>query len=152
MFTWMIDQWYQFTFESHHNMVNFLENMHDRHPMAPLLGVQCVFKDRQDCHWVTPVYLGWLNVFVLVRTPVPPLPPPPAAKSCSRDNFWTTFQISLIFGRIDGPDLWITWLDFGRFSFWPWYWIFKVKYGIWYISAKNGPVATKQKANISIEL
>ena len=28
---------------------------------------------------------------------------------------------------------------------------FKVKYRICYISAKNGPIATKQKANISIE-
>ena len=35
---------------------------------------------------------------------------------------------------------------------WPWPWIFKVKYRICYISAKNGPIATKQKANISIEL
>ena len=35
---------------------------------------------------------------------------------------------------------------------WPWPWIFKVKYGICYISTKNGPIATKQKANISIEL
>ena len=35
---------------------------------------------------------------------------------------------------------------------WPWPWIFKVKNGIYYISAKNGPIATKQKANISIEL
>ena len=35
---------------------------------------------------------------------------------------------------------------------WPWPWIFKVKYGIGYISAKNGPIATKQKANTSIEL
>ena len=35
---------------------------------------------------------------------------------------------------------------------WPWPWIFKVKYGICYISAKNGPIATKQNANISIEL
>ena len=35
---------------------------------------------------------------------------------------------------------------------WPWPWIFKVKYGICYISVKNGPIATKQKANISIEL
>ena len=33
---------------------------------------------------------------------------------------------------------------------WPWPWIFKVKYGIGYISAKNGPIATKRKANISI--
>ena len=34
---------------------------------------------------------------------------------------------------------------------WPWPWSFKVKYGISYISAKSGPIATKQKANISIE-
>ena len=36
---------------------------------------------------------------------------------------------------------------------WPWSWIFKVKYGIcyMYISTKSGPVAMKQKANISIE-
>ena len=30
-------------------------------------------------------------------------------------------------------------------------WIFKVKYRICYISAKNGPIARKPKANISIE-
>ena len=35
---------------------------------------------------------------------------------------------------------------------WPWPWLFKVKYGICYISVKNGPIATKQKANILIEL
>ena len=39
---------------------------------------------------------------------------------------------------------------------WPWLWpwpsIFNVKYGISYISAKSGPIATKRKANISIEL
>ena len=35
---------------------------------------------------------------------------------------------------------------------WPWPWIFKVKYRIGYISAKNGPIATKQKANTSTEL
>ena len=35
---------------------------------------------------------------------------------------------------------------------WPWPWIFKVKYGIFYISAKNGPIGTKQKANISIKI
>ena len=28
---------------------------------------------------------------------------------------------------------------------------FKLKYGIFYISTKNGPIATKQKANISME-
>ena len=37
---------------------------------------------------------------------------------------------------------------------WPWHWpwIFKVKHKICYISAKNGPIATKRKANISIQL
>ena len=33
---------------------------------------------------------------------------------------------------------------------WPWPWIFKVKYEICYISTKSGPIATRQKANISI--
>ena len=35
---------------------------------------------------------------------------------------------------------------------WPWPWIFKVKNRICFISAKNGPIATKRKANISIQL
>ena len=35
---------------------------------------------------------------------------------------------------------------------WPWPWIFKVKYQSGYISAKNGPIATKRKANTSTEL
>ena len=35
---------------------------------------------------------------------------------------------------------------------WPWPWIFKVKYGISYISVKRGPIATKRKANISTKL
>ena len=35
---------------------------------------------------------------------------------------------------------------------WPWPWIFKVKYRICYISAKNGQIASKRNANISIEL
>ena len=55
-------------------------------------------------------------------------------QTCSRDNFWTTFRISFIFGTIDDPELLITWLNVGRFSSWPW--IFKVKYGISFISAK----------------
>ena len=33
---------------------------------------------------------------------------------------------------------------------WPWPWIFK--YGICYISAKNGLIATKQKANIHVSI
>ena len=91
--------------------------------------------------------------FLPVRTPPPLAPPPPlAAEFCSRDDFWTTCWISFIFGMIVGPDLLITWLDFDRYSLWPWPWIFKVKYGICYISAKNGLIATKQNANISIEL
>ena len=35
---------------------------------------------------------------------------------------------------------------------WPWPWIFKVKYRICYISAKNGQIGSKRKANILIEL
>ena len=35
---------------------------------------------------------------------------------------------------------------------WPWPWIFEVKYGISCISAKSGPIATKRKANILIEI
>ena len=35
---------------------------------------------------------------------------------------------------------------------WPWPWIFKVKYRICYISAKNGQIVSNRKANISIEL
>ena len=35
---------------------------------------------------------------------------------------------------------------------WPWPWIFKVKYRIGYISAKNGPIATKRKASTLTEL
>ena len=35
---------------------------------------------------------------------------------------------------------------------WPWPWIFKIKYGICYISGKNSPITTKRKANISIGL
>ena len=36
------------------------------------------------------------------------------------------------------------------FSSWPWPWISTVKYGICYFSARNGPIATKQRANTSI--
>ena len=35
---------------------------------------------------------------------------------------------------------------------WPWPWLFKVKYGICYISTKTGLIATKRKANISNEV
>ena len=43
-------------------------------------------------------------------------------------------------------------IRFGWFLSWPLPSIVKVKYGICYISAKNGPIATKRKANISIDL
>ena len=39
-----------------------------------------------------------------------------------------------------------------RVWLWPWPWIFKVKYRICCISAKIGQIASKRKANISIEL
>ena len=100
-----------------------------------------------------PSILGVTLCFCTGSAPPPPPPaPPPAADSCPRDNFWTIFGISFIFGTIVGPDLQITWLHFRRFSSWPWPRFFKVKYGICYISAKNGPIATKRKANIAIEL
>ena len=35
---------------------------------------------------------------------------------------------------------------------WPWPWIFKVKYRIGYISARNGAIAKKRKAYISVDL
>ena len=83
---------------------------------------------------------GWLYVFVPVRTP-----PPPAADSCSRDNFCTTFWISFIFHKVVGPDPQITWLDCGRFPSSAWPWIFKVKYGICYISPQNGRLPRNEK-------
>ena len=61
----------------------------------------------------------------------------PTTDSCSRDNFIKLFGLLSFFGTIVGPDLQITRLDFGRFSLWPWLRFFKVKYGIWYISAKK---------------
>ena len=90
-------------------------------------------------------YCNWLLQICLYLCIITP-PPPPAADSCSRNNFWTTFWISFIFGTIVGPDLQITWLDFGRFSSRPWPRFFKVNYGICYISAKNGPITTKTKS------
>ena len=45
-------------------------------------------------------YTGGDFVFVPVCTPLPP-----AADPFSRDNFWTTFWISFIFGTIVGPDM-----------------------------------------------
>ena len=90
--------------------------------------------------------VGFLGVtcFVLVCTAA-------TADFCSWDNFWTTFHISFIFGRIDNPDLLIFWLDLGwfcqdldlEFSWW----------NIWCaVSRKNTfLIATQQKTNISVE-
>ena len=53
------------------------------------------------------------------------------------------------------PQMWSRTLTLAMnltFSLWPWPCIFKVKYGICYISAKNGPIAKKQTANISVQL
>ena len=56
-----------------------------------------------------------------------------------------------MFGMIGGRDLYIIWVVFGLFSLWVLPWTFRVNYGICYISAKINPIATKRKANISIE-
>ena len=98
--------------------------------------------------WLSHLYRGWLHVFVPVRTP-PHAPPQTFVHARTSKQL---LQTSLIFGRVNDPDLQITWLYFGRFSSWPWPWIFKVIYRICFIAGKNGPIATKQKAKISIEL
>ena len=162
------------------------------------------------CIIKSPWYRGGDFMFFLpVRTP-PALPPtallvlmpapPPAADSCSRDNFWTFFldffhfwhdcwswpvdyliRFWLIFvvtlTKIFQGQIWnllylrqklsdchktkskhIDWtlgLKCNHCMWpwpWPWPWIFKVKYRISYISAQNGPIATKQNANILTEL
>ena len=43
-------------------------------------------------------------------------------------------------------------IRFWSIFLWPWPRFFKVNYVICYILAKNGPIATKRKANILIEL
>ena len=112
------------------------------------------------------VYRGWLVVFVPFRAP-----PPPVAEFCSRDDYGTTFQISFIYlpelmdltykKMVDCHETKNQHIDWNLSLKcdhriwpwpWPWPWIFKVKYGIRYILSKNGPIATKQKANISIQL
>ena len=127
------------------------------------------------CSGYVPTTFTRIYVFVLVRMPPPPLGPP-AADFCPRDNFWTTFWISFIFGtNVKGQicnllylsqkwsncheakrkhiDLTLGFKCDHRVWPWPWLWpwIFKVKHGIGYISTKNNPIATKRKANISIE-
>ena len=104
-----------------------------------------------------PVCRGWLYVFVPVLKLSPALP---LTQPCSRATgpghrhfvhvitFAHFFFISFISGRIDGFHQQNVWLDFGRFP--PS--IFKIKHGICCISAKNGPIATKQRANTLIEL
>ena len=76
---------------------------------------------------------------------------PAACAATSSNNFEQLFG----FPTFLAPLLVLTYrlpIDLSRFSSWPWPWIFKVKYGIFYISAKNGPIATKPKANISIKI
>ena len=84
----------------------------------------------------------------------PPPPPPPAENICSHDNPQTTFQISFIFDRFDGPTYKLTdWIlfDFRRdndlqFS------RLNMEFAIY--RPKDGPIATKPKSKhiISIEL
>ena len=67
-------------------------------------------------------------------------PPNPESASTGRNLGWRYWTLGLKCDHRVWP--------------WPWPWrrFFKVKYRICYISAKNGPIATKRKANISIEL
>ena len=62
--------------------------------MEYLLYYSCIFMVQREPQAIfkSPRYTGGDYVFVLVRTP----PPAPAAASCPRDNFWTTFRISFI--------------------------------------------------------
>ena len=152
-----ITWWFQATWD-HVNFPNNDAVLQWRH--AHHLCDFCI-NQRSFCYWdviKSSRYTGGDFMFCTgsyAEPPPPPLPPPappPAADSCSRDNFWTTFWISFIFGTIVGLDLQITWLEFGRFSSWPWPRFFKVKYRICYISAISGPIATKREANLSIEL
>ena len=77
----------------------------------------------------SPRYTGGdFMFFVLVHTP-------PQLQSLV--HAITSEQLFIFLGKIGGPDLYITWLDFGWFSLWTWPRIFKVKYGIRYISTKN---------------
>ena len=61
---------------------------------------------------------------------------------------WLPRKVEQTCRLISRPQMWL------RVWPWPWPspWIFKVKYAISYISTKSGPIVTKQKANISIEL
>ena len=53
--------------------------------------------------------------------------------------------------RVSPPPMQV-WVPHPFKVFWPWPWLFKVKYGICYISNNNGPIAMKRKVNILIEL
>ena len=89
---------------------------------------------------------GWVIFFVPIRTP-----PPPSQILVHAITFEQLFGL---------PSFWHNWwpwtiyllLIFWSISVWPWPWIFKVKYRIFYISAKYCPIATKRKSNIWIEL
>ena len=61
-------------------------------------------------------------------------------------------EAAVLLFEIDGLDLYIFWLDFGQYRSWLWPWIFKIQYPICYIPGKNGPIATKWKTSISIEV
>ena len=86
--------------------------------------------------------------------------------NCSAAFVWTLYWLSWSYPGIpelalsphgfsdslSGLMALITWLDFGRLWSWPWLWIFKIECGNCYISAKNDPIATKRKMNVSIHL
>ena len=83
---------------------------------------------------------------------------------CPHDKVRTAHPIATKFGTYISLVMVSTWLNcrgilfetffddfFVKFQMRFWEWDFKVKSGICYISAKNGSIASKQKANISIE-
>ena len=49
--------------------------------------------------------IPWVTLCFCTGSYVPLPPPPPTTDICSRDNFWITFWISFIFGRINDPHL-----------------------------------------------
>ena len=64
---------------------------------------------------------------------------------CSCHNLRTTFRNYFPFSRIDDSVVYITWLDFCRFSTRPWPRSFNVKYGIWYPLAKKTSLPRNKK-------
>ena len=144
----------------HYNMVSFLPNPHNRHPIAALWvwTVGCLlWVESLDLHSApvtaikSPRYTGgdFMFLFRFIRRHRRQRRPQILVHAITLEQLFgflsfLTRLLALTYRLTD----WIS----GDFLSWPWPWIFKVKYRIGYISAKNGPSATKQKANTSTEL